>query len=157
MTRNQCCEVSLSLVVPYEEVLPKRAYSTSAGIGHYSFMWIENKPLFISNIRAGARKISSLEGAARFHAMYAYQYSRVMWHLTLSIDANPLLMMGEKSESKGANRRRFTDLINNLKEVGRCMHKERCLRKRLTTQRTEYRNSYPISRNSIDKTSDFMP
>lgn len=37
MTRNQCCEVSLSLVVPYEEVLPKRDYSTSAGIGHYSF------------------------------------------------------------------------------------------------------------------------
>ncbi|GKV51688.1 hypothetical protein SLEP1_g58319 [Rubroshorea leprosula] len=42
MTRNQCGQVSLSLVVPYEEVLPKKDYSTSAGIGHYSFMWIEN-------------------------------------------------------------------------------------------------------------------
>lgn len=138
MRRNQCCKVSLSLVVPYEEVLPKRAYSTSAGIGHYSFMWIEN---------AGARKISSLEGVPRDVCV-----SVLSSHVALNSFARC------KSQGKvGRKGSKSKAVYGSDQQSVRCMHKERCLRKRLRTQRTEYRKSYPISRNSIDKTSDLMP
>lgn len=63
----------------------------------------------------GQERARSLLSREQLGYARAYQYSRVMCHLNLSIDANTLLMMGE---SKGANRRRFTDQINNLKSVG---------------------------------------